>query len=125
MAPLRFGLGMAPANSEIGTVVTNQKSFLALRSRTLPSRSPVGAALLCLRWMAALTEARAPMTALEESKNAIPLSTSGFGSCVLVSSEYVKIPTPWKSVMTPPLALADVVICGRLKEPRAATNQRL
>ena len=32
---VRFGSGMAPANSETGTSVTNQKSFFELTSRTL------------------------------------------------------------------------------------------
>src|SRR5579883_942264 len=77
MALLTFGFGIAPANSDSGTSVTNQKSLFALRSPTVFIQSPLATALLCCLAMAALTDAKSPMTALEESRNAIALSAFG------------------------------------------------
>src|SRR5258708_37057291 len=105
MALLRLGSGMAPANSEMGTNVTNQKSFLALKSRTLAISVPLRDVLDCLRWMAAFTEDRSPITAFDESKNAMPLATCGLPSG-LDSGVYLRILTPWKRTITPPFAVA-------------------
>ena len=61
-------------------VMGDVASVQAAIQRKQSNAAPAGTALLCLRWMAAWTEATSPMTALEESKKAIPLSTSGLPS---------------------------------------------
>src|SRR5215472_2713440 len=101
MGPPLFGVGRTRSNCDNGTSVTNQKSFLALRSLAFPARSLEAAAPACFLWMAAFTDGVVPMTAVAGSRNAIALSLSGEP---FPAKE--KTLAPWMVVITAPLASA-------------------
>src|ERR1700722_20397746 len=90
IAPLRLGSGIAPEKFDNGTSVTNQKSLFALTCWALLNTLLSVGALLCLRSMAAFTDATSPASAVVELRNAMAVAT-----CELDGAECVNRLTPW------------------------------
>src|ERR1700677_445251 len=90
IAPLKLELGMESEKLDSGTSVTNQKSLFALTCWALLNTLLSVGALVCLRSMAAFTDATSPASAVVELTKAIAVA-----ACELDGAACINRLTPW------------------------------